>query len=431
MSGRDIQPRASEGVSRPQPHYQFLDRDYPDDYRREEIQVLVKAIESRENRLVLGLPGIGKSNLLRFLVAKPGLVMSKIVTFAYLNCEAMDNCFDHEAFFEAIAEELHEQGLGNKSQARKRGYTRLKRSVIQLQGDKARRIVIVVDQADILLSEADEAFYTKLEALTDLNKCICYIFGISPTTAVDPENVLFAGRRLVVGRMNNRDCRRAIAQEARRLGVTYDMAEQKRLVRLTGCYPALLRAVSSAVTQMSLDLSEPEATLVERLLDREDVQARCWKIWRALDRPKQEALKSIAISSADTVAPNTLAWHRDVGLLDERAGVHRLFSPIFKGFVTAQAGFSSLGLVTIVGGKVFQGDQEITLRPLVQKLLACLMTEPGRVYDYNEIAINVWGTEIVTRDMIAGLVRELRSRLGKDCIRTHHKRGYEFVARAQ
>jgi len=429
MSGQDIQqPRASEDASRPQPYYQFLDREYPDDYRREEIQVLVKAIESRENRLVLGLPGIGKSNLLRFLVAKPGLVMSKIVTFVYLNCEAMDNCLDHEAFFEAIAEELHEQGLGNKSQARERGYTRLKRLVTQLQGDKARRVAIVVDQADKLLSEAFVAFYTKLEALTDLNKRICYIFGIGPTTPADPENVLFAGRRLVVGRLNDRDCQRAIAEEARRLGGTYDAAEQEQLARLTGCYPAILRAVSSAVVRTSLDLSEPKATLVERLLDREDVQSRCRKIWSALDRSKQDALKFIASGRVDTIATNTLAWLRDFGLVDERDGEHRLFSPIFEGFVTAREGFSSPELVTSVGGKVFRGAEEIALRPLAQKLLTCLMAEPGRVYTYDEIAQKVWGTENVTQDMIAGLVRELRSRLGKDCIRTHHKRGYEFVA---
>jgi len=114
--------------------------------------------------------------------------------------------------------------------------------------------------------------------------------------------------------------------------------------------------------------------------------------------------------------------------VDERDGEHRLFSPIFEGFLTAQEGFSSPGLVTIAGGKVFRGAEEIALRPLAQKLLTCLMAEPGRVYTYDEIAQKVWGTEEVTQDMIAGLVSELRSRLGKDCIRTHHKRGYEFVA---
>ncbi len=142
----------------------------------------------------------------------------------------------------------------------------------------------------------------------------------------------------------------------------------------------------------------------------------------------QEALNLIAVGSATTVAPNTLVWLREIGLVDDRAGERRLFSPIFEGFVTAREGFSSPGLVTIVRGKVFRGDEEITLRPLAQKLLTCLMAEPGRVYTYDEIALNVWNTEVVTPDMIAGLVRELRSRLGKDCIRTHHKRGYEFVA---
>jgi hypothetical protein len=407
-----------------------LDREYPDHYRREEIQVLVKAIESRENRLVLGLPGIGKSNLLRFLVAKPSLVTSKTVTFIYLNCEALDNCLDHETFFEAIAEELREQGLEGKSETERRGYARLKRLMTSLRRERTWRAAIVVDQADKLLSAADETFYTKLEALTDLNKRICYIFGIGPTTPVDPDNALFAGRRLAVGRLNDRDCRSAIAEEARRLGVKFGAVAQERLAHLTGGYPGMLRAVSSAVVQAALNLSEPEATLVERLLDREDVQSRCRKIWGALDRSKQDALKTIASRHVDTIAANALEWLRDFGLVDERNGEYGLFSPIFEGFVTAQEGFSSPGLVTIVGGKVFRGGEEVTLRPLAQKLLTCLMAEPGRVYTHDEIARYVWDTEEVTPDMIAGLVSELRSRLEKDYIRTHHKRGYEFVTRA-
>src|SRR5437016_4319032 len=80
------------------PHYDFLDKGHPADYRSTEIQKLLQAIWSRENRLVLGLPGMGISNLLRFLVSK-NHGLSHEVTFAYLDCDTVVDDQDLDAFF--------------------------------------------------------------------------------------------------------------------------------------------------------------------------------------------------------------------------------------------------------------------------------------------------------------------------------------------
>jgi len=95
-------------------YYHFLDKGHPEGYRRTEIQALVGAILARENRLVLGLPGMGVSNLLRFLVARDGL-FERDVIFAYLDCDTLADDHTPEAFFEAIIEQLHDQGLDDQS----------------------------------------------------------------------------------------------------------------------------------------------------------------------------------------------------------------------------------------------------------------------------------------------------------------------------
>ena len=428
MRDKMAQAPKSEQTRHSRPYHIFVDRKHPDHYRQTEIQALKRAIRAKENRLVFGMPDTGISNLLRFLVTRTDWG-ERNVTFAYVDCDALDDCLNSEMFFEEIAFQFYEQGLGGKPEKEAQGYEHLKRLVLGAEGDPLDRLVVVANKTDRMLEIVDRTFYRKLKALTDLNKRVCHLFavGIRVADKVDPEGLLFAGRRLIVGRFNERDFGEAVAEEAQRLEVKFDSAAQEQLLYLTGGHPGLLRAVSSAVVDEKLDLSDLEARLPERSLVRDDVRSRCQRIWQALDAAQQTALHAIANGQPSSVTETALDWFQNFGLVDEYEGEYRLFSPIFERFVVAQEGFSSSEAVTISAGKVFRGDEEVDLRPLEQKLLACLMAEPGRVYTHDEIAWYVWETDEVTPDMITGVVSQLRSRLGKSYIRTHWGRGYEFV----
>jgi hypothetical protein len=225
--------------------------------------------------------------------------------------------------------------------------------------------------------------------------------------------------------LNSRDLARAIFEEGQRLEKEFDPTEQQQLAHLTGGHPGLLRAISSAIVEEGLNLSSPEAGLVEVMLARADVNVRCQRIWQALDAVQQATLRIIVSGQPGRVTQNTIAYLRNFDLVEEYKGEYRLFSPIFAGFVAAQQ-IEAKG-VYLAAGKVFRGDKEITLRPLEHKLLAVLMAEPGRICSHDEIAWGVWDSDEVTPDMINGLVYQLRSRLGKRYIKTHHGRGYEFI----
>jgi hypothetical protein len=428
MRPKETSSPKSKQPERFQPYHSYVDRGHPNDYRQEEIGALKRAIRAKENRLVLGLPDVGISNLLRFLVTRVNWG-DRHVTFAYLNCDALADCLDTDMFFAEITRQFCHQGLGDNPEVNMPGYEWLKSILLRAGGDPLDRLVVVGDKTDQMLAVAEPAFYRRLKALTDLNKRVCYIFAISPHLAegVDPDRLLFAGRRLIVGRFNERDLAGAMMEEGQRLEIEFSPAEQKKLAHLTGGHPGLLRAVSSAVVEEGLNLSDPEVRLVERLLSRVDVNSRCQRIWQALDSTQQVALCMIASKQSDRVAPDAIVWLRSFDLIDENNGEYRLFSPIFAGFVTSQLVEPLPQRVTIVAGKAFRGDKEITLRPLEQKLLAVLMVEPGRVYTHDEIAWGVWDSDEVTPDMITGLICQLRSRLGKRYIKTHHRRGYEFI----
>jgi len=424
----------------------FGDRRHPHNYRQEEIQALRRAIRAKENRLVVGIPDIGLSNLLRFLVARTDWG-ERNVTFAYLDCDALKDCLDIDMFFTEIARQFFDQRLGGGVSENVEGFERLKRIVAEASGASLDRLVVVANKTDKMLEKADAAFYHKLKALTDYNIYLCYIFASGPSTenVVDPEGLLFAGRKLIVRPFNKRDLTRAIAEEGQRLEMEFGPAAREQLAYLTGGHPGLLRSVGSAVVEEELDLSGPEADLVERLVARGDVKSRCQRIWGALDPAQRSALRTIASNQLHPGAKDTLARLRDLGLVCKHNGEYQLFSPLFSTFVAAQhisapplqpvriegaTTISVNGQDIIVAGKVLKGNKEVHVASLEFRLIACLKREP-RIYTKDEIASYVYYEEqgAVEDSRIEDLVRRVRQRLGSSqYIKTHWGRGYEFLA---
>jgi len=454
-------------------YYAFLDKGHPQDYRREESELLVQAIKARENRLVLSLPDMGVSNLLRCLVTRTVHLFEHGVVFVYINCNTLDGNSNADAFFEAIAAELRDQGCGDTSESTAGSYQRLKRLVSRIDGEPAFRVAIVVDEADALLEIVDHAFYRRLEALTGLNKRLCYIFaaGARLESYIDPHNLLFAGRKLPVGRLNERDCHSAILAEARRLEVEFDAAQQARLARLSSGHPGLLRSISSAAVLGKLSVWESEVEAVERLLTRDDISDRCQKLYDALTPDQQTALMLIASRQSDSIPSGILVWLQEFGLVEPHEETYRLFSPIFERFVLAQntARFSdgatstlnaaaigqsrtvaeapkpaaiskaSRSSVTIEGptfnkhgiivaGKVLQEHTEVHVTRHQLRLIDFLLREQ-KICPKDLIAAYVYSEESgeVADQRIETLVKQVRKKLGEEYVKTHWGQGYEFV----
>ena len=415
------------------PYHPFMDRWHPDDYRFEEIQALKEAIRAKENRLVLSIPDIGLSNLMRFLVTRSDWGQRR-VTFAYLDCDTLNygpkqtQLSTH--LFNEMAHQFHEQGLGDEPEVNIQGYERFQRYIKNVVGGQLDRLVVVVNKADRLLFRADEAFYRRLRALTDLNKRLCFIFATSEQIQIQSSThyQFFAGRQLIVKPFNDRDLVGAIIEEGQRIEMTFDANDRTKLARLTGGHAGLLRAVTSVIREEKLDLSEEDTELVMKLIKGESVTSRCLRIMQVLERTQQAALRDIARGQSGLVKRDTLAWLQRFGLVNFIHGSYSVFSPILARYVIAEKGAATLERVTSADGKFFRRDEEISVRPKAQKLLAYFLTKPEQVLTYDEIAWHVWDTNIgVTNESISGLVRELRRALGSGYIKTHHSRGYEFI----
>ena len=428
-------------------YFTFLDKGHADSYRHTPIAQLARAIRARENRLVLGLPGMGVSNLLRFLVARGTAIVPQAL-FAYYDCDTLPGEDFEEALFEALAAQLIEQGLREPPSDARPGYARLQRLLMRVDGDPAGRIALVIDQADGLAAMVGRPFYQRLKALTDLNKRVCVFMALGPQAAAqaDPDDLLFAGRRLAVGRLGASDIQDAIAEEARRLAIEFAAPTQALLAALAGGHPGLLRSLASATAAGALAGTPNPDTAAERMLARDDVRYRCRKLWNALPPTQQAALGCFVRGAPLDEAQ--LGWLCEYGLIERVLGADRVCSPIVREFVLTQAPPpepapltpGALAAVTIVqpsldraglirAGKVLKGGDEVAVSRLALRLIYFL-TRERRICTRHEIAGYVWfgaNTEGVSDAAIDDLIRQVRQRLGGEYIKNHRGQGYEWM----
>jgi two-component system, OmpR family, alkaline phosphatase synthesis response regulator PhoP len=80
---------------------------------------------------------------------------------------------------------------------------------------------------------------------------------------------------------------------------------------------------------------------------------------------------------------------------------------------------------------IIEKDNEQLILPKKEfELLEYLMTKPGKVFNREEILVNVWGDETIVGERTIDVhIRKLREKLGDDYIRTIKGVGYTFEGR--
>jgi hypothetical protein len=436
--------------------HNFLDKNHPQVYRRDKVNELTRAIHARENRLVVGLPGVGISNLLRFLVAKKDLMEGLAqqiaeapvkITFAYENCDTLASN-DWDEFLAMIARQYEKQGVG-RINSKLKGFRQFHELIKEAKGEEWERLVVVADKANHMVSTASEALFRRLKALTDDNKRLIFILGLDPQHARELEHqIMFAGRVVWVGMFNESDFYEAIEEEGQKLGRRFTLEEKRQLMALLGGHPGLLRAVAAATERLGLDLMSSHQGLSEGLLAQEDVRRRCQELWDGLDGTQQSALFQVAQhEDSKGLLVDISSRLKNLGVLEEAAGRARVFSPLFEHFINAHTHYQPTelpsvtivdahyegcrnGQEVIVAGQLFKGDQQVHISRLELRLIACLKSEP-KIFTKNEIADYVYceSQGDIPDFLITNLIRQVRERLGDNrYIENHRGFGYKFYA---
>ena len=264
--------------------------DYPEDYRANQVQHILAAVRAGESAAVIGLSGSGKSNLLGYLAHRWGDAGDR-PRLALVDCNRLADV-SAEGIFRLVRSALGEQSAAGDE------YSALE-AVLGRWLREAAPLGLLLDRFDALAEHPEQSIYSNLRALRDAHKYeLTYI--IATRRPLDPHNELaelFFAHTLWLGPLSENDTAWNVTRYARRSGLNWDMDVTRQIGRLSGGYPALLRAVCEAHAA-GCPLSLPE------LSQHPAVQRRLDEFWA--DQPDAATLRLCGLSDNPLVNASRL-----------------------------------------------------------------------------------------------------------------------------
>jgi hypothetical protein len=213
--------------------------DYPADYRTSQVQSILSAVQAGESSAVVGLSGSGKSNLLGYLAyrwgkpdARPRLVL--------VDCNRLADASPASLY------RLVRTALGDLSAVNDE--LSALEAALDRQLAESSPLGLLLDRFDALTERADPSIYSNLRALRDAHKYeLSYVIATRhPLEAHNELAELFFAHTLWLGPLSESDITWNIARYAQRTGQPWDIEVARQVAKLSGGYPALLRAVCEA-----------------------------------------------------------------------------------------------------------------------------------------------------------------------------------------
>lgn len=222
-------------------------KTYPTNYREEEVQYILKAVQAGECASVIGLSGAGKSNLLGFTANRPDIFTHPNTL---VDCNRLRENTSEELF------KLIRRSLGDTSTSDDEFET-LDLLIEKRLAENDSKMAILLDRFEILADDSSTA--SNLRALRDAHKYqLTYV--IATRRPLDPNSELaelFFGHTLWLGPLNENDTLWNVLRYAMRIDQEWDDVIAAQMQELTWGYPSLLRAVCEVYAGgAKLDLAE-------------------------------------------------------------------------------------------------------------------------------------------------------------------------------
>lgn len=337
----------------------------PLSFRQELAPHLFKAVAGGWSCAVVGLPGLGLSNLLRFVV-------DPRVAEHYLGAEADqtllvyvegDRLLDSAALFSGLARQVvaaaHAQHWPRAEQAALRRLADetsggaladpaapLAGLVAHLCGDLERRLVFVCDELDAALAGLPASSLRELRALRDTHKYrLAFVAGLrrdaawiaaaragdDPAAGAAKFAELFDQHTFPLRPYLPADARLAIARKTVGWAALPSDEQQDQLYRVTGGHAKLLIA---SLIYLEPRLHLPWANVERGLLADAGPAEICRTLWAALEPADRRALWLLAHDQRDAVPEAGLKRLELLGLA--AGGPAFVFSSLLESFVLAQ-----------------------------------------------------------------------------------------------
>jgi len=250
-----------------------LPAPYPSNYREREVRTILAAVRAGECVSVVGLSGVGKSNLLGYLAQAHS---TPTHPFVLVDCNRLTTGAA-SAFFHLIRREL-----GDADEARDE-FSALDAAIGKRLSEAGTGLTLLLDRISLAV-RADPAIPGNLRAIRDAHK-----YRLTYVTAtrrpLDPNTELaelFYAHTLWLGPLSESDARWNVARYAERRGLEWDEAATQKIIALSRGYASVLRAVCEAHADGAALDARP-------LLEHPAVRARVEEFWA--DKPGEDDLR--------------------------------------------------------------------------------------------------------------------------------------------
>jgi energy-coupling factor transporter ATP-binding protein EcfA2 len=400
---------------------------HPLDYRKEEVQHLLNLLRAGECVSLIGLSGMGKSNLLGYLAYRASPQEKDGPNCTLVDCNRLSR-FEADDFFQLVLSQVQMQFASpevQKDEPLSNSFEVLNRTIAFVLEKSSKPLAVLLDGLDDLARAVDRAFFNQLRSLRDTYKYrLSYLLAtrqplknITGADKIREFDDLLVSNQVWLRPLSLDDARWTIRRFEKRLGLGFDKEAIQNLLSLSGHHPGLLKAL--AATWSFGDPKEPASWLKQASVRRE-----CELLWGDLPEESHNAIYDPAID--DEVLVNA-------GLSVDG----RLSIPVFAAFIQEKSG-TALWLNRSTG-EIYRGGAllPVSLTAKEFELLSYLLDNEGDICEKDALIRAVWPEDKVYEegirdDSLAQLVRRLRTKIEPDpsnptYLQTIPGRGYRFI----
>ena len=409
----------------------YKEAGFSADYREAEVRQIMNAVYKLRSIAITGLAGMGKSNVVRFIVSHPQ-VRSRYLqeraddfAFVHIDCAGLAGSDATEILGE-IAAQLHYQGLsGGATQPSPfpRSMQRiLKEQLLSVKSDL--NLALFLDYFDEPAAELDKAFFNYLFYLRNARPQgnIAFVFATRRPMGHLHELQELLDDGCAVGPLSYKDAVGSIQRDEARLGCTFEAAQRDRLIACTGGHPGFLKNASELLASGQVDTTLSAGEMARQLMQSTKIRNLCEELWNDL-KPAEgrillKAVRGIPLS--EPVDSAHVAYLLQSGVLirkQDGPGV-AIFCPLFETFVRDQSAITSHVCITAVFPNQARietsgGGERITLSPKLFALLLALTEARGQVLPADELISSIYGRDAVdvSQAALSQLVKRLRGAL--------------------
>ncbi len=436
-------------------------------FRQPETESLFNWIQAGESASIIGISGVGKSNLFNHLrdpqTQSSFLDQSDVITvMVRANFHYIPD-FSDRSIYSLILEQLEllegdadRLGLSHQDIEQISAYHELlldaRDDVLKVQryfklalrvllGQSKRRLVFLFDQFDDVYQEAEPRLFANLRGLREAYKYhISYLVFtrdmlpnlIEMDSAREEFYELLASNIMGLKPYAKSDAMSVLERVAKRNQLTLTNELRDCLYGLAGGHAGLLRAALLGAMQHKLadQLHEPDAAA--RLLQIPGVEMECDKLWNSLSTHEQRTLMVKAQAFDTAIDASAVLQLQIKGLLTEE-DTAVIFSPLFAQFVATQEALWERPLFFDEPSRQIWvlGNPAPRLTQLEYKLFQQLYEQEGEVVEKDDLISAGWPNAKggVSDEALIAAIARLRKKIEPDSknprfLQNVHNQGY-------